>query len=96
MALNPCMHVYTHNRSYKICLEVNYTNEQAQHEGRHISAFIHFMEGEFDDELKWPFCGVNSFRYQTKILTAIACHYISFDAMKVQMDMVRELSAEIK
>ncbi len=67
--------VYTHNRGYKICLGV-YANGQAQHKGTHISAFIQFMEGEFDDELKWPFCGVISF----SVMDQHTSLSLSFDA----------------
>ena len=53
--------VYTHHQGYKICLKV-YANGRHTGEGSHVSAFIHFMRGEFDDSLKWPFRGDISFR----------------------------------
>ena len=48
---------YTHAQGYKLCLGV-YANFPT----RSVSVFMHFMQGEFDDSLKWPFRGVISFR----------------------------------
>ncbi len=42
--------VYTHPQGYKICLRVD-----ANGSGTHVSVGVHFMRGEFDDSLKWPF-----------------------------------------
>ena len=53
--------VYTHHQGYKICLRV-YANGQDAGDGTHVSVYVHFMKGEFDDSLKWPFCGVFYFR----------------------------------
>ncbi len=30
--------------------------------GTHVSVYVHFMRGEFDDSLKWPFRGVISYQ----------------------------------
>ena len=46
--------VYTHHRGYKICLRVDANGHGTD---SHVSAFLHFMKGEFDDYLKWPFRG---------------------------------------
>ncbi len=53
--------VFTHHRGYKICLRV-IANGSSFGKGTHVSVFIHFMRGEFDDLLKWPFRGRISFR----------------------------------
>ena len=47
-------HIYTHYKGYKVCLR-----EDASGHGNdgHISVFLHFMKGEFDESLKWPFRG---------------------------------------
>ncbi len=49
--------VYTHHQGYKICLRVD-ANGHGIGKGTHISVYVHFMRGEFDDSLKWPFHGV--------------------------------------
>ena len=48
--------VYTHPQGNKICLRVD-ANGFGTGEGTHISVFVYFMRGEFDDSLKWPFRG---------------------------------------
>ncbi len=53
--------VYTHHHGYKICLRV-IANGSSFGKGTHVSVFIHFMRGEFDDLLKWPFRGTIFFR----------------------------------
>ena len=53
--------VYTHHQGYKICLRV-VANGLVSGKGTHITVLVHFMKGEFDDSLKWPFRGVISFR----------------------------------
>ncbi len=49
--------VYSHGQGYKLCLGV-YPNIP----NKHVSVFVHFMRGEFDDFLRWPFRGVICFR----------------------------------
>ena len=49
--------VYTHHQGYKICLRVD-ANGFSRGKGTHISVYVHFMRGEFDNSLKWPFRGV--------------------------------------
>ncbi|XP_064385150.1 TNF receptor-associated factor 6-like [Halichondria panicea] len=51
--------VYTHHQGYKICLGVH-ANGDATVKGTHVSVFVCFMRGEFDDSLKWPFRGMIS------------------------------------
>ena len=48
--------LYTHPQGYKICLSV-YANGWGTGEGTHVSVYVYFMKGEFDDTLKWPFRG---------------------------------------
>ena len=48
--------VYTHHHGYKICLAV-VPDGQGIGKGTHVSVYINFMKGEFDDSLKWPFRG---------------------------------------
>ena len=50
--------VYTHHKGYKICLKVR-TNGSTN--GEYVSVGVHFMRGEFDEFLKWPFRGLISF-----------------------------------
>ena len=45
---------YTHTRSYRICFEVSGRKVACN---SHIGVFVHLMQGEFDNSLKWPFRG---------------------------------------
>ena len=47
---------YTHPRGYKMCVSV-YAAGTSVGEGTHVSVLIHFLRGEFDDTLQWPFRG---------------------------------------
>ena len=47
---------YTHPRGYKMCLGVN-ANGWGHGNGTHVSVYVFLMQGEFDDQLKWPFQG---------------------------------------
>ncbi|CAH1256606.1 TRAF6 [Branchiostoma lanceolatum] len=47
---------YTSYYGYKLCVRVNLNGVDSAH-GTHISLFIHFMMGENDDILEWPFQG---------------------------------------
>ena len=49
-------HFYTHPKGYKMCLRVD-ANGSASGQGTHLSVFVCLMQGEFDDQLKWPFRG---------------------------------------
>ena len=53
--------VYTHHQGYKICLSVH-ANGNGIGYGKHVSVFVYFMRGEFDNSLKWPFRGFIHFR----------------------------------
>ena len=53
--------VYTGHQEYKICLRVD-ANGFGSGEGTHVSVYIYFMRGEFDDSLKWPFRGLITFQ----------------------------------
>ena len=47
-------HFYTHPNGYKMCLRID-ANGSASGRGTHLSVFVCLMQGEFDDQLKWPF-----------------------------------------
>lgn len=51
--------VYTHFQGYKICLCV-YPSGTGSGTDTHMSVFICFMRGEFDNLLDWPFRGIIS------------------------------------
>ncbi len=51
--------VYTHHRGYKICMRVA-ANGDDSGTGTHVSIYVNFMKGEFDNLLKWPFRGIIS------------------------------------
>ena len=58
--------VYTHHQGYKFLLRVA-PNGDGSGRGTHVSVYVSFMRGEFDDFLKWPFCGVISIRLLDQI-----------------------------
>ena len=47
---------YTHQGGYNFCILI-YANGYSSGKNTHISAYIHLMAGEYDDQLKWPFVG---------------------------------------
>ena len=47
---------YTSCHGYKLCIRAN-LNGVDNGNGSHVSLFIHFMRGDFDDILDWPFKG---------------------------------------
>ena len=53
--------VYTHHQGYRICLKVVASGHLSGAK-THVSVYVHFMKGEFDHSLKWPFRGVISYR----------------------------------
>ncbi len=53
--------LYTHPQGYKICFKV-YANGWSSANGTHVSVYVLFMKGEFDDSLNWPFRGIISFQ----------------------------------
>ena len=44
---------YTGPGGYKLCLGVDCYTDRKQH----MSLYVYLMRGEYDDRLKWPFCG---------------------------------------
>ena len=46
-------HFYTHPKGYKMYLDVYANGNQ----GTHLSVYVGLLQGEFDDQLKWPFRG---------------------------------------
>ena len=47
---------YTHLYGHKMCLMVNAKGWYTAR-GTHVSAYVCLMRGQFDEDLKWPFCG---------------------------------------
>ena len=47
---------YSHIGGYKMCLYVD-ANGVGDGEATHVSVFCFLNRGEYDDQLKWPFCG---------------------------------------
>ena len=47
---------YSHLGGYKMCLRVD-ANGTGNGKGTHVSVFVYLMRGNFDDHVKWPFCG---------------------------------------
>ncbi|KAK7481839.1 hypothetical protein BaRGS_00026865 [Batillaria attramentaria] len=47
---------YTSPYGYKLCIRANLNGVDSA-KGSHLSLFIHFMQGENDDLLEWPFNG---------------------------------------
>ncbi|XP_062597715.1 TNF receptor-associated factor 6-like isoform X2 [Saccostrea cucullata] len=47
---------YSNCFGYKICIRANLNGVDSAR-GTHLSIFVHFMQGEFDDILEWPFSG---------------------------------------
>ena len=47
---------YSHIGGYKMCLNV-YANGSGSGKATHVSVFVFLNRGEYDDQLKWPFCG---------------------------------------
>ena len=46
----------SHFLGYKMCIGVC-ANGYGEGEGTHLSVFVHMMPGEYDEYLRWPFCG---------------------------------------
>ena len=47
---------YTHPRGYRMCLRV-FANGSNSARGMHVTVYFYLMRGEWDNYLKWPFCG---------------------------------------
>lgn len=48
---------YTHPGGYKMCLTVHPNGSPSTHHRNTVAFNIHFMTGEFDEHLQWPFPG---------------------------------------
>ena len=50
---------YSHYGGYKMCLRVHASGNGGQGgpNGTFVSVYVSLLKGEFDDYLKWPFCG---------------------------------------
>ena len=56
---NECWHsppFYTQFKGYKMCMRIC-ANGEGRGKNTHVSIFVHLMQGEFDDQVKWPFQG---------------------------------------
>ena len=51
---------FTSQARYKLCVSV-YANGWKTGEGTHVSVYAHFMKGDNDDSLTWPFTGTVTF-----------------------------------
>jgi hypothetical protein len=49
-------HFYTHPNGYKMYLRI-FADGSGTGKGTHLSLAVYLMQGEFDDQLKWPFQG---------------------------------------
>ena len=58
--------VYTHHQGYKICLRIN-ANGLDTGKGTHVSVYVYFMRGRFDNSLKWPFRGMISIQLLNQV-----------------------------
>ena len=47
---------YTSSFGYKLCIRLNINGVEGA-TGSHVSLFVHFMQGDYDDILDWPFSG---------------------------------------
>ena len=47
---------HTHEQGYKMCVRID-ANGYAKERGTHVSLYIFFLKGEYDDKLEWPFHG---------------------------------------
>ena len=52
---------YSHSNGYKMRLRVD-ANGTGSGEGTHVSVFVQLIEGEYDDNLPWPFRGAITFQ----------------------------------
>lgn len=50
-------HFWTHPHGYKMCLSI-IANGVGELQGQYVSALLHMMRGNFDDQHKWPFRGI--------------------------------------
>jgi TNF receptor-associated factor 4 len=54
---NDRWYFYTHPNGYKMCVRIC-ANGNGPGQGTHLSVYVSLMQGEFDDQLKWPFQGI--------------------------------------
>ena len=47
---------HTHEHGYKMCVRID-ANGYEKERGTHVSLYIFFLKGEYDDKLEWPFHG---------------------------------------
>ena len=68
--------IYTHQQGYKICLGVCVSGHG---NNSHVSAFVYFMRGEFDDSLTWPFRGAIQFQLLDQTGNNHKTHLCTYD-----------------
>ena len=61
---------YSHAQGYKLCIEVDVAGSSVAGQGAHISVLVHLVRGEYDEQLKWPFCGL----VKLKLLNELGDH----------------------
>ncbi len=69
--------IHTHHQGYKFCLGV-VANGHGTGRSTHLSAFVFFMSGDYDDYLTWPFRGSISIQlldHNDKISSTYLCIY---------------------
>ena len=63
---------YTGPRGYHMEIRI-YPNGNDIGEGTHLSVFVHFIDGNYNDVLKWPFVGVIKFELLNQIEDSNHC-----------------------
>ena len=70
---------YSHIGGYKMCLRVD-ANGNSSGTGTHVSLFVYLMQGEYDDDLLWPFRGCITFQmYNHRVDTGHLNYSVTFD-----------------
>ena len=85
---------YSHIGGYKMCLGVD-ANGWLDGTGTHVSAIIHLMRGEYDDDLLWPFRGEITFQLVNRRADEGHVDYtIDFDDSAPDSDACRVMEGE--
>ena len=87
---------YTHTHGYKMCLRVH-ANGFGNAKGKYVSVFSYLMQGDYDDELEWPYSGtiaihlVNQLQDQNHHKASLSFEYsIDFIGLKRVTGLHRE------
>ena len=85
---------YSHIGGYKMCLEVD-ANGWGHGSGTHVSAVIRLLQGEYDDDLLWPFRGEITFQLVNRRADEGHVEYTShFDDSASDSDTCRVMEGE--